>query len=185
MMCLSAIVAACSLQAASVVWGFTSDSCMAADGSALADPDGYIAGGTAMLFLGTLGVTDGAITGLDTATLVATSGQDADSFQFGSLGEIVDLSGVTSTSAGQAYTLVLVDANDVTTLAGYEGYLAIVNGVSDPGVDPMSGDTWAIMTTDMAIQPTDWQSVQSIPEPTSGLLLLLGMAGLALKRRRA
>lgn len=33
----------------------------------------------------------------------------------------------------------------------------------------------------------NWSSVaaQSVPEPTSGLLLLLGMAGLALKRKRA
>ena len=30
--------------------------------------------------------------------------------------------------------------------------------------------------------PSDWQSV---PEPTSGLLLLIGVAGLALRRRRA
>ena len=30
-----------------------------------------------------------------------------------------------------------------------------------------------------------WQQVGAIPEPTSGLLLLLGVAGLALRRRRA
>ena len=30
----------------------------------------------------------------------------------------------------------------------------------------------------------NWQTV-SVPEPTSGLLMLLGIAGLALKRRRA
>ena len=31
----------------------------------------------------------------------------------------------------------------------------------------------------------NWQPVSDVPEPTSGLLLLLGVAGLALKRKRA
>ena len=31
---------------------------------------------------------------------------------------------------------------------------------------------------------TSWQAA-AVPEPTSGLLMLLGMAGLALRRRRA
>ncbi|MBR3923740.1 MAG: PEP-CTERM sorting domain-containing protein [Kiritimatiellae bacterium] len=30
-----------------------------------------------------------------------------------------------------------------------------------------------------------WTEVSAAPEPTSGLLLLLGMAGLALRRKRA
>lgn len=30
-----------------------------------------------------------------------------------------------------------------------------------------------------------WSAVSSVPEPTSGLLMLLGMAGLALRRKRA
>ena len=32
---------------------------------------------------------------------------------------------------------------------------------------------------------TGWTQVGAVPEPTSGLLMLLGMAGLALRRRRA
>ena len=31
----------------------------------------------------------------------------------------------------------------------------------------------------------EWKSMSAVPEPTSGLLLLLGVAGLALKRKRA
>jgi len=30
-----------------------------------------------------------------------------------------------------------------------------------------------------------WSSAGSVPEPTSGLLMLVGLAGLALRRRRA
>ena len=33
--------------------------------------------------------------------------------------------------------------------------------------------------------PSAWTQVNNVPEPTSGLLLLLGVAGLALRRRRA
>ena len=46
------------------------------------------------------------------------------------------------------------------------------------------GDT-AVAFGNQATATKDASNWQSVPEPTSGLLLLLGMAGLALKRKRA
>ena len=37
----------------------------------------------------------------------------------------------------------------------------------------------------VGLQQTNWTAYSAVPEPTSGLLLLLGVAGLALRRRRA
>ena len=39
--------------------------------------------------------------------------------------------------------------------------------------------------TNFGATSTGWKEMSSVPEPTSGLLLLLGVAGLALRRRRA
>ena len=38
---------------------------------------------------------------------------------------------------------------------------------------------------DTTADPGNWHTVGAVPEPTSGLLLLIGVAGLALRRRRA
>jgi len=80
------------------------------------------------------------------------------------------------------------------------GYYAVL--ISDNGAQPkysfyaldqVTGTTASSPTTSRLV---DWTAapsglaasgyiVESVPEPTSGLLLLLGMAGLALKRKRA
>jgi len=94
-------------------------------------------------------------------------------------GAQADLTGTTAFSAGNtAYGLILyVDsANDM--------YLAnVASAVFASAQNKSVGQLGSILGgTGSTAGATSWQSV---PEPTSGLLLLLGMAGLALKRKRA
>ena len=56
-----------------------------------------------------------------------------------------------------------------------------VEGAVDPDSGEMAQFTLGSSTGGVA---TSWQAA-AVPEPTSGLLMLLGMAGLALRRRRA
>ena len=49
--------------------------------------------------------------------------------------------------------------------------------------DPTTASQALAMDASSGYQGAGWY--QSVPEPTSGLLMLLGMAGLALRRRRA
>ena len=46
-------------------------------------------------------------------------------------------------------------------------------------------NTTGLTFSGMGGQQASWTAVSAVPEPTTGLLLLLGVAGLALRRRRA
>lgn len=181
MIVASAITMACSLQAASFIWGNCSFDYTGPNGEADYD------GGKAFLFLGT--VTASA-TAFDTssATLITSTLFDDTNWVYGNVDtdNLSESDAVTSTAAGQDFTLIVVD-KDVASLNGFEGNYYLYTGTSgEPGVLPGVTPVYYAQFTDT--NPiANWEAMGGtpIPEPTSGLLLLLGVAGLALKRKRA
>ena len=83
-------------------------------------------------------------------------------------------------AAGGVNGNYLVIMYDATTPNGYWAGQYTVSGVSDvTSAGSIEDYNWTIGTT-MTEKVTT-----SVPEPTSGLLMLVGLAGLALRRRRA
>ena len=158
---------ATTVQAATFNWGFESDQTL--------DPTGaFLEGGIAQLWVGGQMITEGS---------------QNDDWTFGSL----DLSAtsdkltaladgdISKTFVGQAYKLVInytdADGKDwVATYEGISGYKPVAGAIGE------DAKNYEVFSTDYAFKAGDWKAV---PEPTSGLLLLLGVAGLALKRKRA
>ena len=164
------ICAAAFAQAAQFSWGFGS--------SLIEGPDdahsfeGYLDGGHAILYIG--------------STIVAEADQDGENFNFGVFdNSAVDTTGLVQTLAagdisesfvGQAYKIVLQTTDGAWEMV-YEG-TSTYGSVAQAGQPSLNFEKF--VNNDDA--PGEWKAV---PEPTSGLLLLLGVAGLALRRRRA
>ena len=71
---------------------------------------------------------------------------------------------------------------DTATAASYDGVDAFVKSAFKSATWQ---DTSGANFTNLGGGKSDWTAVGAVPEPTSGLLFLLGVAGLALRRRRA
>ena len=106
-----------------------------------------------------------------TQTLDANSRLTAKDFSYG--------------EAGQTYNfyMAIIDGDNLFVSASKE----VSGQLSDTVAIQFSGVKTATQTTfgDASYSAAGWYSTAAVPEPTSGLLLLLGMAGLALKRKRA
>lgn len=185
MILAAATAMACTVNAASYVWGFGAGDYEDANGNR-DDTLGVYAGGTAFLYLGTVTAGESAFD-LSGATYIASAGFDADMYTYGNENAATPSSSdaITSTAAGQAFSLILVEGN-VASLDGFDGSYVLYTGTSTQGVVPGATVSYyaEFLQNDSPIVATDWKTM-SVPEPTSGLLLLLGMAGLALKRKRA
>ena len=188
----AAVALAMSMQAGSFIWGF-SGGC----DDPLGTSGGWYEGATAFLYLGSV-TFEGDSWKTDGATLIAgPTGYDG-SLGYGDLdatAATLPANDAVNASGGQAYTLILLDGSGVGSLASYKGegkYAYIESGTSGGayrmvGTDveyyaTMRSDTWV----DNIANGGPWVELAGdVPEPTSGLLLLLGGSLLALRRKRA
>ena len=134
------------------------------------------------------------VTSIATVTALLDAGTATDSYAFatgniaanGSANVAYSASGKSLDAGTHEAFYVIFDAASPT--AGSANY-AVVSGA--PNLTKTVTASAASVTFMAANQATflnntdNWKSYGAVPEPTSGLLLLLGVAGLALKRKRA
>lgn len=163
------VCAATFANAAAMQWGISSVS---------ATPDKAAAAGWACYFM-------------DGSTYSTFSGLEADA-----VGAYVAANSLysTTTAAGRGGVInASASSGTYTAGANVSGYMVIFDNASATAADyfayttsetkqvPGAGN---LAFTKTFAETSGWQST-SVPEPTSGLLMLVGLAGLALRRRRA
>ena len=184
MIALAVVALAAGVQASSVYW--TCTNVYGKDGSTL------IGTGSVAYFLTTdmLAYSDAQALAGKGASAITTALGSAYSFK--------------NTEAGK-FTVALADAIDVSALGiadntDYTAYLMVFDSAaisdssnfyltSTKSLSTYDGTNsaqvkWGTQATASKASGA-WNSASAVPEPTSGLLMLLGVAGLALRRRRA
>ena len=171
MIALAVLATSFAIKAANVDWGVDMN-------ATVSDPwdfwDGksyYAINGDASTYITML--TDGDIAGFEAAMSDLGANVQADAFGIYSFG------GANGMFQNAADTVSFIALNSTLTPDATFYY----NSVSTAGLTYEAGSK----SPGTAMMSTQFSSatIGAIPEPTSGLLLLLGVAGLALRRRRA
>lgn len=89
--------------------------------------------------------------------------------------------GLADSSNYNAY-LVIFDGATIADSTQY--YVTAAKNLGTSAGDSNASIAFGTQKT-LSQNAANWTAIETIPEPTSGLLMLLGMAGLALRRRRA
>ena len=196
MIAAAIVCAAVAANAANFMWGNDSYSIDNWNGNQPKNPDleaPMYEGGKMFLYLGTISYTDGV--GFDytdgvgfdlaSATLLASSTYNGDEYLYGKMADYATGDVDTSVGASQDFTMVLVNNDSYADLTAVkDGDMFVLRtGESITDYDGSIEARFAMFEDATPIQQSDWTKYSSVPEPTSGLLLLLGVAGLALRRR--
>lgn len=121
---------------------------------------------------------------LDSGDLTGLSSLAATHKTNGALGGFTGASGLpTNFSSGTLSAFaVVVDSADLATA---ENYFIVSNGATKDATFTSATGAKTLLWGDQSSYTQGAGKWTAVPEPTSGLLLLLGMAGLALKRKVA
>ena len=180
----AAVAVAAFAQAATVDWAFSSKNTIKTySGGDGANITVYLLDTAATDYAKTVaGIADGSIT---SANITSKAGYLTSGTTGSSGAKLGKASGsATVASPGVDYSLVFVYFETVDSKDYYYLSSAAAGKSYDGSAEYPSGTT-ASWASD-AYSQSNWHAVSSsVPEPTSGLLLLLGMAGLALRRKHA
>ena len=188
MIAAAIVCAAAFAQAANYNWGNGSYSIDNWNGNQPMNPDleaPMFDSGKMLLYVGTVSYTDGVGFDMGTAEFITSGVYDSENYVYGTVSYVQ--SDKVVAAGGQAYTLILLDNasyNDLSSIKDGDHFV-LRNLTSEAAYDPDLSVMTASLVDNTAIGASDWTTYNSAPEPTSGLLLLLGVAGLALRRRHA
>ena len=186
MIALAAVAMGVAANAASYTWSCTSGRVFDGEGGTVY---ASVAGQTAYLMFTSVLTQADLVSGFNAAGSASAytstvAGKAIGTAVLSSAARIDSTEATASVTANDtAYFVVFANDKMYVSTTADAGYLAV--GTSPITFTSQSTPSKTTLDASSGYSAAGWYGAAAVPEPTSGLLMLLGMAGLALRRRRA